>query len=409
MDQMWDEAQRFEALGALKETYPVSAKEEGRGIALDIGTTTVVAAELDLSSGRLLKETKVLNPQRRFGADVISRIQACREYGGRAVQLPLLEQIEKILRQAGPDIKRMYVCGNSTMEHIFLGISPEKISIYLYSCEFEETQTVWADQLFGAKYHFPVVVFPNISAFVGGDTAAGIISTQLHRFAGRMLIDLGTNGEIALSSEEGIYTTSTAAGPAFEGGNMQCGMASIAGAVRQIQIDGGKISCRTIGDERPAGICGSGYIEGISEILSHGLMDETGYMEKEITVCGQVRITPADIRNFQLAKSAIRSGINILCRRAGIDFSSIDKVYISGGFGRASKLACLANLKIIPEEFAGKTELLGNTALDGAIRLLLTDSDEGRELMSRVKAMCRTVDLASDPDFNEEYMKNMWF
>ena len=156
----------------------------------------------------------------------------------------------------------------------------------------------------------------------------------------------------------------------------------------------------------PIGICGSGYIEGISEILSQGLMDETGYMEEDVEIEGPIRIVPADIRNFQLAKSAVRSGINILCRRAGISFEEIEEVYISGGFGKASNLAALANLRIIPREFVAKTKLLGNTALEGTIRVLL---DNDVERLSRVRSKSVNVDLASDPRFNDEYMENMWF
>ena len=201
---------------------------------------------------------------------------------------------------------------------------------------------------------------------------------------------------------------------------MVCGVASIPGAICRIQIDDEGVQYQILGTDSnagsyrygmadkvyPIGICGSGYIEGISGLLSHGMIDETGYMEQDIEIEGEIRIVPADIRNFQLAKSAIRSGINILCRKAGVSFKEIKEIYISGGFGKSANLAALINLKIIPKEFATKTRLLGNTALEGAIHVLLQDDDTR---LSAIKARSICIDLANDPDFPKEYMKNMYF
>lgn len=440
MVEVMDESAGFAILGSEQEQYETSQVEDGVGIAVDIGTTTLAMAVIDLRDGRCLSETKVMNPQRVYGADVINRIQTCNDHGVAVLQKMVLREVEQVVHQVlstGQTIRRMVVCGNSTMEHIFLGIEPRKISEYPYTCEFEETQVVGSRQLFEKREivaddvcttnqmdmaDFPVIVLPNIAAFVGGDIVAGLIGTEMDHRDNQLLIDLGTNGEMALSHGGKIYTTSTAAGPAFEGGNMLCGVASIPGAICRIQMDGDEVQYQTIdgpvdpvGDKSgygmgttvlPIGICGSGYIEGISEILTQGLMDETGYMEQDVEIEGDIRIVPADIRNFQLAKSAVRSGINILCRRADLSFGEVQQVYISGGFGKASNLAALANLKIIPKEFVAKTRLLGNTALEGAIRVLL-DNDMDR--LSAVKAKSCNVDLASDPRFNDEYMENMWF
>ncbi len=434
-----DESAGFAILGSEKEQYQTTRSEDGVGIAVDIGTTTLAMAVMDLRDGRCLNEIKVMNPQRVYGADVINRIQACNDHGVAVLQQMVLQEIIPVVEQVlstGQIIRRMVVCGNSTMEHIFLGVDPRKISEYPYTCEWEEVQVVDSRQLFGEKRighgdacgkdhwdmpSFPVVVLPNIAAFVGGDIVAGLIGTGMDRQDDKMLIDLGTNGEMALNHGGRIYTTSTAAGPAFEGGNMLCGVASISGAICRIQMEGEEVRYQTIGAPmgdagypyqgkgsavQPIGICGSGYIEGISEILSQGFMDETGYMEQEVEIEGDIHIVPADIRNFQLAKSAVRSGINILCRQAGVSFEEIQEVYISGGFGKASNLAALVNLKIIPREFVTKTRLLGNTALAGTIRVLL---DQDMDRLSAVKAMSVNVDLAKDPRFHEEYMENMWF
>ena len=428
-----DESAGFAILGSEQTQYETAQREDGVGIAVDIGTTTLVMSVIDLRDGRCVRETKVMNPQRVYGADVINRIQACNEHGVKVLQQLVLQEIIPVVRQVvadGQTIRRMVVCGNSTMEHIFLGIEPRRISEYPYTCEFEAMQVVDSRELFwegpslsevssfsGAHSlqevplfaeipSFPVIILPNIAAFVGGDIVAGIVSTGLDRQDKKLLIDLGTNGEMALSHGGVIYTTSTAAGPAFEGGNMVCGAASIPGAICRIQMDGEEVHYQVIGGKAPMGICGSGYIEGISEILNQGLMDETGYMEDEVEIEGDIRIVPADIRNFQLAKSAVRSGINILCRRAELSFGEIREICISGGFGKASNLAALTNLKIIPREFVAKTRLLGNTALDGAIRILL---DHDMDRLQDIKARSVHVDLASDERFNDEYMENMWF
>lgn len=412
-------------LGTELEQYAVTQQEDGLGIAVDLGTTTLAMAVIDLQDGRCLHEVRVMNPQRIYGADVISRIQACREHGVGVLQRMVLQEVGRAIEWAlstGRRILRMVVCGNSTMEHIFLGIDPWRIGEAPYVCEFEEMQTAESRELFaewtGTMPSFPVIVLPNIAAFVGGDVVAGMISAGLDQRDNVLLIDLGTNGEMALSHNGVIHTTSAAAGPAFEGGNMVCGVASIPGAICRIQIDEEEVQYQILGTSsgsvgyggnagiRPIGICGSGYIEGISEILNQGWMDETGYLEQEVEIEGEIRIVPADIRNFQMAKSAVRSGINILCRQAGVTFEEIREVYISGGFGKSGNLAALARLKIIPREFLAKTQLLGNTALDGAVRVLLQDD---RERLHRMRMISQNIDLARDPGFQEEYLKNMWF
>lgn len=429
-----EESTDLTILGAEREMYDIAQSEDGVGIAVDIGTTTLAMAVIDLQDGRRMTEIKRMNPQRIYGADVLSRIQACREYGIKTLQQMVLREIGQVVEQVvenavklglptGATIRRMVVCGNSTMEHIFLGIDPQKLSEYPYSCEFEEMQVVDSQGLFFPLVDnipsFPVIVLPNIAAFVGGDMVAGMIATDLDRRDGVMLVDLGTNGEMAVSHQGKIYTTSTAAGPAFEGGNMVCGVASIPGAICRIQMDEDEIEYQMLGTPNgdgygygstdqcsPIGICGSGYIEGISELKNQGLVDETGYMAQEVEIDGEIRIVPADIRNFQVAKSAVRSGINLLCQRAGISKEEICEVIISGGFGKSGNLAALTNLKIIPKEFVGKTRLLGNTALEGAIHVLL-QGDSAR--LSGITSRSIHLNLADDLGFQDEFMKNMRF
>ena len=411
----------MDILGVEKDRYDTRMEEHGLGVAVDVGTTTLVIAVIDLQDGYCIRETKVANPQRKFGPDVLSRIQACTAHGVSTLQQMVLQEVEQVVKEqisSGQVIRRMVVCGNSTMEHIFLGISPESLSVSPYKCQIENMQVIDSGQLFKDVPGFPVVVLPNLSAFVGGDIVAGIMAVGLDQQDHTMLIDLGTNGEMALSHDGIIYTTSTAAGPAFEGGNMLCGVPSIPGAICHIQMDGEEIEYETIGQSyqlagtglgsktSPMGICGSGYMEGISELLIQGLIDETGHMAQEVEIEGNIRIVPADIRNFQLAKAAVRSGIDLLCQRAGVSFAQIEKVYIAGGFGKNSNLAALTNVKIIPKEFVAKTTRMGNTALEGAIHMLM---DMDLERSAGIKKRSVSMNLAGEEEFTCQYMKNMMF
>ncbi len=406
-------------LGIEKSYYETEARwtgerEQGIGIAVDIGTTTLVMAAIDLASGKCMLERKATNPQRIYGADVISRIGACMEYGVEALQKPVLEEVAQIIVQvlsAGQKIHAMMVCGNSIMEYIFLGKDPACLGEYPYACRFTETQTVSAQVLFGSGEFltgadFPVTVFPNVSAFVGGDVVAGVISGDMDRLDGRLLMDLGTNGEIALSHQGVIYTTSTAAGPALEGGNMTYGVAGIPGAICGIRLEEDEVHCETIKDAPAVGICGSGYIQGISELLAHGWIDETGYLAEPMEMAEGIYITPADVRNLQMAKSAVRSGLHALCRHAGINFSQIREVILAGGFGHSADRAAFVNVGLLPGELVARTRSAGNTALDGVIRTLLSGDTER---LTRISKGCVHVNLAEDEDFTKEYMKHMEF
>ena len=405
-----EEGDGFQVLGVERMQYQTAKKSNGVGLAVDIGTTTLAMALVDLATGRVLREIKKRNPQRMYGGDVISRIQACQQYGVKRLQELVLQEIRQVILSTQEAIQCVYVCGNTTMSHIFLGIDPESLSVYPYQGRFEATRVVEGKVLFddvtGEKFDFPVILLPCPSAFVGGDVVAGIISTRLMEKENALLVDLGTNGEMALHHNGTIYTTSTAAGPAFEGGNMACGVASIPGAICQIQMEDDQVEYRTIGGQPPIGICGSGYMEGIGQLLMQGLVDETGYLEEAVEIEGQIRILPEDIRHFQLAKSAVRSGMELLCRKAGVPLEQVTKVFISGGFGKSSNLASLAQLKIIPKEWIPKTTLLGNTALDGTIQAMLMQKEGALEQIRRTMV---SMDLAAEEDFQKEYLKHMRF
>lgn len=264
-----------------------------------------------------------------------------------------------------------------------------------------------------------VRVLPGISVFVGGDIVSGLYCCDIDKADKYFLfLDLGTNGEIALGNREKIMVTSTAAGPAFEGGNIKWGVGSIEGAIAGVNIDGSKVKIRTIGDKAPTGICGTGVIETVSELVRTGLVDETGCLDDEYfdegfpiakTLKGEeIIFTQQDVREIQLAKSAIRAGTETLILRYGIKKGEISHVYIAGGFG--FKLDCMKAIEIgmIPEEFKGKIEAVGNSSLGGAVKCLLSGED-GWERCSAIGDMSDEIELSSDKDFNNFYMDYMYF
>jgi uncharacterized 2Fe-2S/4Fe-4S cluster protein (DUF4445 family) len=259
-----------------------------------------------------------------------------------------------------------------------------------------------------------IVVLPGISAFVGADIVAGILSTGMDESSGiTMLIDMGTNSEMVIGNRDRFLVTSAAAGPAFEGGNISCGMAGVPGAVSHVSIakNGAEVFCETIGGQKAAGICGSGIVDVISELVRTGMVDENGTLCEPFFTDGfplteQVRITQEDIREIQMAKSAIRAGIETLVKEYGVAYEEVDTLYLAGGFGRKMNVASAAGIGLLPPELADRVVPVGNSALEGARRYLEKDS---RERIARIRAAAKEVNLAMHPEFNERYLQYMFF
>ncbi len=393
------------------------------GVAIDLGTTTLAFYFISLKTGSLLATTTVLNPQSKYGADVISRINYCITVseGLNTLQSELIDSINMQLAHftAKPDVKpddivKISVCGNTTMLHILLGKNPESLAFVPFTPVFTEEKMLKASEL--NLYCNPegeVKVMPSLSAYIGADIVAGIASLAPapdHR--NFLFIDVGTNGEVALVTDNRIWCCATAAGPAFEGANIEHGMGALQGAISFYYGPG---NFKTIGDAEPVGICGSGLIDVVACILGSGYVSSDGYMEENFVVVpsgrsatgADISISPKDIREIQLAKSAIASGINILLRRAGLAVNDIDALYLAGGFGNYIRIESAEAIGLIPSGLSGKVIPVGNTSGTGAmlaVRSVLFDRVIGDFLGRMI-----SFELSGDEDFPLQFAINMEF
>ena len=264
-----------------------------------------------------------------------------------------------------------------------------------------------------------VTIFPCISAFIGGDIVSGLYALDFAQKEDiNLFIDLGTNGEMALGNKDRILVTSVAAGPAFEGGNISCGTGSVAGAICALDIEYNPlngnydVNFKTLRDEPPCGICGTGVIETVAELLKNELIDETGlyredFFETGVVLADNIVFSQKDIREFQMAKAAVRAGIEILAAEYGIKMQQIKKVYLAGGFGFNLNVQKAISTGLLPEELSDKVEVVGNTALGGVVRFLADSEQMGK--VQRVKNISQDIVLAKNGDFNAKYLQYMAF
>lgn len=398
-------------------------------LVVDVGTTTV-AIQLLRCSGKdgggieVVDTYTAVNRQRCYGADVISRIQAANEGMGpelkRGICTTIGEGMEKLLGNVS--VGQILIAGNTTMVHLLMGYSCETLGRAPFRPVTKEGLHEDASQLFkpylsgetaACVKDARVYIFPGISAFVGGDIVAGMYDVDFHKKQEvQLLIDLGTNGEMVIGNRTRMLAASTAAGPAFEGGGLSCGCPGIKGA-----ICGGSLSrdgtwkLETIGDEEPIGICGSGIVEILYELLTQGCMDDTGLLAdgnlERIYLAGEkVYLTQKDIRQFQMAKAAIRAGVETLMGEYGVLGEEISGIYIAGGFGYYLNLQKALAIGLFPDSFQGKMTAIGNSCLAGLKRFAV-EQDEGRLLnITKYTADCS---LAENKYFQERYMECMYF
>ncbi len=393
------------------------------GLAIDLGTTTLVLYFTDLLTGSVKEIRSLMNPQSVYGADVITRIQYCSEQEEGTVRLQGLvmdavnREIAAFLASAElsqEDLVKVTVSGNTTMLHLFLGVNPRSLALVPFTPLFTGEQTRRADELgLDCREDAWVQVLPSLTAYVGADMVSGLASLDPSREHRRYLfVDLGTNGEMALVTPSGIYCCATAAGPAFEGATITHGMGAFRGAIRSFDGDEGY---RTIGGVPPAGICGSGLFDLVAWLVSEGIAGRDGYMKGDYIVEtsgrtgreGDVLLTPGDIREVQLAKSAVRSGINILVRRAGLEAEEIDALYLAGGFGNYLRAASGVALGMIPAALEEKVIPVGNTSGTGA--LLALRSVPFTLDINRLRQRMTCMELSEDGDFPMEFAMNMNF
>ncbi len=367
---------------------------------LDIGTTTLVLSLVSLDEKKIVKTVSRTNPQRIFGADVISRIDYCKKNGVNELQSVLTDELNKMIESLGaPDVPKMYVSGNTTMLHIFLGVSPASMGSAPYSPVFLESKKIKSHAIKGIE---EAETLPSISAFVGADIVAGLgYISPPSQGKYNLLVDLGTNAEIVLYSEDKLFCTSAAAGPCFEGANISCGMSAVEGAIYSY----GKGKIKAIGDVPPKGICGTGLIDIIAELVTDGTVDKTGFMEcEEIEITENVSVTQNDIRQFQLAKSAVYSAVISLIKKADITFEHIEKMYISGGFSAELNILNAVKTGLIPEELKDKCESIKNSSLLGAVKYATEKNS-----LSSFTEKAEYTDLSSDKYFSDLFIENMIF
>ena len=374
----------------------------GNVLALDIGTTTLALALARQEDGQIERVVTRANPQRAYGADVMSRIACCAEHGVPALQRAVLGAVGDMCRELdAPDVETMYVSGNSTMLHLFFGADPSGMGAAPYTPVFLGTKTVTGESL-GLAHIQNVVSLPSAAAFVGADLTAGLNEIGMPPEGKyRLLLDLGTNAEIVLFSRGTAVCTAAAAGPCFEGANISCGMSASAGAICAYDAQGP----RTIGDVPAAGLCGTGLVDVIAALLDAGTVDETGYM-----ACGACELAPgvvltqADVRQYQLAKAAVSAAMQTLLRRQNVRYEDVDALYIAGGFSTKIHVGNAVKTGLLPAQLAEKCIAVGNSSLLGTVKYACEQND-----LSVYLDRMQYVDLNADPAFSDLFIGNMLF
>ena len=385
------------------------------GVAIDVGTTTLAFYFLSLVRGKLEKISSVLNPQRLFGSDVISRINYCQENenGLSELQNSVISCINDVLnkfvseRDLVPDnIGKIVITGNTTMLHIILGEDPLPLALAPFKPEFTEKQIRKGHESgLNINAKADIITLPCLAAFVGADIIAGLAVLK-PLFRNYLFLDIGTNGEMALGKGGKIYTCATAAGPAFEGATISCGMAAVNGAISHFLAPG---NFQVIGNREPLGICGSGIVDIVAYLLMNDLIDETGLLKSSFVISAEnnIEVTQQDIREIQLAKSAIYSGIRILMNEAGLSFSDIDALYLAGGFGNYINIKSAIQTGLLPYEMKERIYPVGNSAGIGALQYLKTDEFENR--INETLQNSIYIELSSVSEFPDEFALNMNF
>lgn len=386
--------------------------------AFDIGTTTVVCYLLDGREGKLLAQTSCVNPQTQFGADVISRIQYAMDKDASVMARCIRDALDKLVREAADqtgispeEIGVTAIVGNTAMHHLLLEIDPKPLTVPPYMPSVREALEMNGASMLPSCPNSEIRILPNIAGFVGADTVGCLVATRFDRLEElTLMIDIGTNGEMVLGDRSRRIACSTAAGPAFEGAKIQCGMRGAAGAVDHVTLENGKIQWSVIGGGVPVGLCGSGLLDLVAALLETGDISESGQM-----LCGDrytlegtgVFLTRKDVREVQLAKAAIRAGIELMCSTLGVEPKDIRKVLLAGAFGNYLNPASACAIGMIPPVLLPRIQPIGNAAGGGA-RLCALSSRE--YVYSKQLAQgTEFLELASLPEFNDCYVDCLMF
>lgn len=386
-------------------------------ISIDLGTTTLAFSD---SFGNHVTS---YNHQSSFGADVISRIKAsCDGHAAllRAlIEKDLTEGIEKLKSLSGLTTDTacsVTIAANTTMTHLLMGYSCDGLAAFPFSPVTLEEIHIPAEDSFFSQ---PVTLLPGASAFIGGDILSGLLALSADTWdVPCLLLDLGTNGEMVLGTKDQLFAASAAAGPALEGGNISCGTGGIKGAVCRFSMDRTP-AFQTIRYGRPVGICGTGIIDITAELLSHGKMDETGLLSEPYFSNGfpvtpaygaqkPLTLTQSDIREIQMAKSAICTGIELLCKQSGISLSEIDRVFLAGTLGTEVSIENAARIGLFPPVLAEKIHPCGNTSLSGAM-LYASEPSASQNKIKKIRNSISCLELANLTEFQNRYIANLNF
>ena len=424
------------------QVVPGDRSQEDYSIVLDIGTTSIYAQLLDLREGKTVAEASEYNGQISYGEDVITRIVHSQKPGGRkelqqAVVSTISAVIEKVMEKGGVDrcqVSHMVAAGNTTMTHLLTGVNPKHIRIAPYVPAAAFLPPVRAGHLgIDVCDHVHLYTFPCVSSYVGGDIVSGIVGSGVFQTDKITLyIDIGTNGEAVVGNREWLVATSCSAGPAFEGGGIEHGMRATRGAIEAVQIDPatGEPHILTIGGKKALGVCGSGIIDTVAELLEAGIIGQNGkfkeakesdwlrrnpdglweyvLVQAEYTATGQdIVITEPDIDNLMRAKGAIFAGISTLLDSVGMDLDAVEQVYVAGGFGKYLQVDRAAAIGLFPEMDPERFTFVGNGSLLGA--RLVSFSKDMLQAGEQVARTMTNIELSDNQFFMDEYMAALFF
>ncbi|MGC8667820.1 MAG: ASKHA domain-containing protein [Chthonomonadales bacterium] len=435
-DDLVIELRQWDATILVNDAAFAFTPEEGLGVAVDVGTTTVVAQLLDLEKGYVLGVKTALNPQARYGADVMSRVNyAVAEGGAERLTSLIRHEVGRLIHQlfvssqSDPRrLRKVTLVGNTVMHHLFCGIDLEPLSHTPFEPVNDGMQVFRAQQLgwvspqdapgierdaggdaWGLPPDVEVRFLPCLGGFVGSDLLAGILATGMHQSDELcVLMDLGTNGEILLGNREHILCASTAAGPAFEGARISMGMRAATGAIWKVVATDHRLEVQVLGNAQPRGICGSGLVDAVAAGLQLRLIRPTGRFADgahSLTLAGDVALSQADIRQLQLAKGAIAAGVRILLHRQGVAMEDVRRVYLAGAFGNYVDRHSARRIGLLGFQ-PDVVQPVGNTALLGAKMALFAPKDED---YASIRRICEHVSLNEDPAFQDVYVEEMTF
>lgn len=442
LDQLSDtlRQQKWNVRLALRDHEIVSALPFGAnlfGLAVDIGTTKLAGYLVDLDTGETVAKAGAMNPQIAYGEDVISRIAYSREgeQAGKVLQTRLIEALNDMLNGLcqeadirNEQVTQAVVVGNTAMHHLFAGLPVNQLALAPYIASVGESIAFRASRIgLLMNPNCYITLLPNIAGYVGADHVAVLLATELWKSAKpTMVIDIGTNTEISLAVDGHIFTCSCASGPAFEGAHIRNGMRASEGAIESFQIIDNQKFAYTIGNQRPVGICGSGILDVVAELRKAGILDEKGALQfvhpdvqaaevgtefmlvqGEETANGKgISISRRDVNEIQLAKAAIRTGIDILLETAMIQADDLQKVIIAGAFGTYIRLESAIRIGLLPDLPTDRFDQIGNAAGIGA-KLALISTDQlqiTEELVRKVKY----IELTTHPEFQKKFLKAMY-